>query len=153
MCLFHWNAHFDRIDIFAVWSKIFYGGSAVYQSNDRTLVDNLQPRRDLIKRERYLVPNSLVISRGCVNRCDFCYSNSFYRGGKHFYTKGGNFSWRKLCRDRKKFKTTVEKDAIVVARKTGPRYDGYLLRRHQKNYFFGILISSTYSFFSFSGKV
>ncbi|MCL2348928.1 MAG: cobalamin-dependent protein [Planctomycetaceae bacterium] len=58
----------------------------VYQSNDRSLVNGLMPRRDLFKRERYLVPNSLVISRGCVNRCDFCYSNSFYRGGKQFYT-------------------------------------------------------------------
>jgi radical SAM superfamily enzyme YgiQ (UPF0313 family) len=43
------------------------------------------PRRDLIKREKYLVPNSMVFSRGCPNRCSFCYVDSFYRGGKSFY--------------------------------------------------------------------
>lgn len=44
------------------------------------------PRRDLIKREKYLVPNSMVFSRGCPNRCSFCYVNSFYKHGKSFYT-------------------------------------------------------------------
>ncbi|MCM1989164.1 B12-binding domain-containing radical SAM protein [Oceanirhabdus seepicola] len=44
------------------------------------------PRRDLIKSEKYLVPNSMVFSRGCPNRCSFCYISSFYKGGKSFYT-------------------------------------------------------------------
>jgi radical SAM superfamily enzyme YgiQ (UPF0313 family) len=43
------------------------------------------PRRDLIRREKYLVPNSMVFSRGCPNRCPFCYVNAFYRGGKSYY--------------------------------------------------------------------
>ena len=43
------------------------------------------PRRDLIKRERYLVPNSLVVSRGCPHSCDFCYKETFFRGGRSFY--------------------------------------------------------------------
>lgn len=44
------------------------------------------PRRDLINRTKYLVPNSMVFSRGCPNRCSFCYVSSFYKGKKSFYT-------------------------------------------------------------------
>jgi radical SAM superfamily enzyme YgiQ (UPF0313 family) len=44
-------------------------------------------RRDLIKRHLYLVPNSLVVSRGCPHSCDFCYKSAFYEGGKSFYTQ------------------------------------------------------------------
>ena len=58
----------------------------VYYSQVRTLVGLPQPRRDLIKRHLYLVPNSLVVSRGCPNSCDFCYIEAFFRGGKSFYT-------------------------------------------------------------------
>lgn len=59
---------------------------SVYQSAIRELLSLPMPRRDLIKRRNYLVPNSIVVSRGCPHRCDFCYSNSFFRGGSHFYT-------------------------------------------------------------------
>ena len=45
------------------------------------------PRRDLIKRHLYLVPNSLVVSRGCPHLCDFCYKETFFRGGKSFYVQ------------------------------------------------------------------
>lgn len=45
------------------------------------------PRRELIKRHLYLVPNSLVVSRGCPHRCDFCYKDSFFQGGRSFYTR------------------------------------------------------------------
>ncbi|MHB0913915.1 MAG: B12-binding domain-containing radical SAM protein [Armatimonadota bacterium] len=58
----------------------------VYRSAERTLIGQPPPRRDLIKRNMYLVPNSLVVSRGCPHSCDFCYKESFYRGGKSFYT-------------------------------------------------------------------
>ncbi|MES9973192.1 MAG: radical SAM protein, partial [Candidatus Thiodiazotropha sp.] len=44
-------------------------------------------RRDLIKREHYLVPNSLVVSRGCPHHCDFCYKDAFFLGGRSFYTQ------------------------------------------------------------------
>ena len=37
-------------------------------------------RRDLIKRHRYLVPNSIVVSRGCPHVCDFCYKEAFFAG-------------------------------------------------------------------------
>ena len=44
-------------------------------------------RRDLIKRHLYLVPNSIVVSRGCPHHCDFCYKEAFFAGGKSFYTQ------------------------------------------------------------------
>lgn len=58
-----------------------------YFSSVRTL-EKLPPvRRDLIKREKYLVPNSLVVTRGCPHHCDFCYKDAFFQGGKTFYTQ------------------------------------------------------------------
>ncbi len=58
-----------------------------YISSERTLQDLPKIRRDLIKRPLYLVPNSLVVSRGCPHHCDFCYKESFFAGGKSFYTR------------------------------------------------------------------
>jgi len=57
-----------------------------YQSTVRTLVGAPRFRRDLIKRHLYLVPNSIVVSRGCPHACDFCYKDAFFKGGKSFYT-------------------------------------------------------------------
>jgi radical SAM superfamily enzyme YgiQ (UPF0313 family) len=57
-----------------------------YVSGTRTLMDLPFPRRDLIKRQLYLVPNSIVVSRGCPYVCDFCYKEAFFEGGKSFYT-------------------------------------------------------------------
>jgi radical SAM superfamily enzyme YgiQ (UPF0313 family) len=57
-----------------------------YVSEVRTLAGLPLPRRDLIKRHLYLVPNSLVVSRGCPHVCDFCYKEAFFEGGKSFYT-------------------------------------------------------------------
>ena len=53
----------------------------------RTIENQPKNRRDLIKREKYLVPNSLVISRGCPHHCNFCYKDAFFKGGKSFYTQ------------------------------------------------------------------
>jgi len=58
-----------------------------YVSIIRTLKDAPPVRRDLIKREHYLVPNSLVVTRGCPHHCDFCYKDAFFYGGKSFYTQ------------------------------------------------------------------
>ena len=44
-------------------------------------------RRDLIRRRSYLVPNSIVVTRGCPQHCDFCYKDAFFEGGKSFYTQ------------------------------------------------------------------
>jgi radical SAM superfamily enzyme YgiQ (UPF0313 family) len=58
-----------------------------YFSSVRTL-ETLPPvRRDLIKRHLYLVPNSIVVTRGCPHHCTFCYKDAFFDGGKSFYTQ------------------------------------------------------------------
>src|SRR3990172_8522296 len=59
----------------------------VYSSQLRTLLGVPPIRRDLIKRHLYLVPNSIVVSRGCPHTCDFCYKEAFFKGGKSFYTQ------------------------------------------------------------------
>lgn len=59
----------------------------LYSDTLRSLARLPSPRRDLIRRERYLVPNSIVVSRGCPQSCDFCYTRNFYAGGKTFYTE------------------------------------------------------------------
>lgn len=60
----------------------------IYESGlGRTLLGQPFIRRDLIKKNHYLVPNSLVISRGCPHHCDFCYKDAFFKGGKSFYTQ------------------------------------------------------------------
>jgi len=59
----------------------------MYQSTLRTLVGIPPIRRDLIKRHLYLVPNSIVVSRGCPHVCDFCYKEAFFEGGASFYTQ------------------------------------------------------------------
>lgn len=59
----------------------------IYRSSIRTLQNMPVVRRDLIKRHKYLVPNSIVVTRGCPHHCDFCYKDAFYEGGKSFYTQ------------------------------------------------------------------
>lgn len=58
-----------------------------YVSHTRTLAGLPRVRRDLIKRHLYLVPNSIVVSRGCPHTCDFCYKEAFFAGGRSFYTQ------------------------------------------------------------------
>lgn len=57
----------------------------VYEQGDVSLDLLPLPRRDLFKSDKYLVPNSMVFSRGCPNKCSFCYVSSFYKGGKSFF--------------------------------------------------------------------
>jgi radical SAM superfamily enzyme YgiQ (UPF0313 family) len=74
---------------FPQFIKDFTAGTpqARYESPVRTL-EGLPPiRRDLIKRHRYLVPNSIVVSRGCPHHCTFCYKDGFFEGGRSFYTQ------------------------------------------------------------------
>ena len=59
----------------------------IYNSTARSLVNIPPIRRDLIKRHLYLVPNSIVVSRGCPHHCNFCYKDAFFEGGKGFYTQ------------------------------------------------------------------
>jgi len=76
-------------DTFPVFLNDFRNGCAkkVYANSKRN-IENIPPiRRDLIKRHLYLVPNSIVVSRGCPHHCDFCYKDAFFEGGKSFYTQ------------------------------------------------------------------
>jgi radical SAM superfamily enzyme YgiQ (UPF0313 family) len=60
----------------------------VYRSTAGRTLDRVPPiRRDLIKRRNYLVPNSIVVTRGCPQHCDFCYKDAFFAGGRSFYTQ------------------------------------------------------------------
>ncbi|MEM9084191.1 MAG: radical SAM protein, partial [Planctomycetota bacterium] len=61
----------------------------VYDSraHERTLITLPPVRRDLIDRSRYLVPNSIVVTRGCPHHCSFCYKDAFFAGGKSSYTQ------------------------------------------------------------------
>src|SRR6266545_3060841 len=62
--------------------------AARYSSTSGRTLDRLPPiRRDLIHRRRYLVPNSIVVTRGCPQHCEFCYKDAFFQGGKSFYTQ------------------------------------------------------------------
>jgi radical SAM superfamily enzyme YgiQ (UPF0313 family) len=76
-------------DTWPQFLRDFRGGrpQKVYRSVVRTLADVPPIRRDLIKRRLYLVPNSIVVSRGCPHVCDFCYKEAFFEGGKGFYTQ------------------------------------------------------------------
>lgn len=76
-------------ETFPQFLKDFKAGrpKKIYFSSKRTLEGIPQIRRDLIKRERYLVPNSIVVTRGCPHHCDFCYKDAFFEGGKSFYTQ------------------------------------------------------------------
>ena len=88
-------AHADAIflgpgeDIWPAFLEDFRRGQAapVYRSRTRTLATVPPIRRDLIKRHLYLVPNSIVVSRGCPHVCDFCYKEAFFKGGASFYTQ------------------------------------------------------------------
>lgn len=59
-----------------------------YASTSGRTLDRVPPiRRDLIRRRSYLVPNSIVVTRGCPQHCDFCYKDAFFQGGRSFYTQ------------------------------------------------------------------
>jgi radical SAM superfamily enzyme YgiQ (UPF0313 family) len=60
----------------------------LYRSAAGRTIERVPPiRRDLIDRRRYLVPNSIVVTRGCPQHCDFCYKDAFFAGGRGFYTQ------------------------------------------------------------------
>lgn len=60
----------------------------LYTSASGRTLECIPPiRRGLINRNRYLVPNSIVVSRGCPQHCDFCYKDAFFQGGRSFYTQ------------------------------------------------------------------
>lgn len=54
-------------------------------------------RRDLMNQSKYLVPNTIVASRGCPYCCDFCYKEGFW--GRHYH------AFRPLSEIRKELDT------------------------------------------------
>ncbi len=89
-------AHADAVFLgpgeqtFPEFLREFRAGSPrrLYRSTDGRTLDRLPPiRRDLIRRRNYLVPNSIVVTRGCPLHCDFCYKDAFFDGGRSFYTQ------------------------------------------------------------------
>jgi radical SAM superfamily enzyme YgiQ (UPF0313 family) len=89
-------AHADAIFLgpgeqtFPQFLKDFRAGTPerVYVSLGGRTLERVPPiRRDLIQRRRYLVPNSIVVTRGCPQHCDFCYKDAFFEGGRGFYTQ------------------------------------------------------------------
>ena len=89
-------AHADAIFLgpgeqtFPEFLKDFRAGrpQRVYTSAAGRTLEGLPPvRRDLIRRSYYLVPNSIVVTRGCPQHCDFCYKDAFFQGGQGFYTQ------------------------------------------------------------------
>jgi len=77
-------------DTFPAFLKDFRAGAPrrLYRSTDGRSLARIPPvRRDLIKRRHYLVPNSIVVSRGCPQHCAFCYKDAFFAGGRSFYTQ------------------------------------------------------------------
>ncbi len=69
-----------------------------YQSTVRSLIGAPPIRRDLIQRRLYLVPNSLVVSRGCPHSCDFCYKDAFFEGGKSYYVQAVDDALAEMAR-------------------------------------------------------
>jgi radical SAM superfamily enzyme YgiQ (UPF0313 family) len=75
---------------FPVFLEQFRAGltQPVYRSTGGRTIEDVPPiRRDLIRRRNYLVPNSIVVTRGCPMHCDFCYKDAFFEGGRSFYTQ------------------------------------------------------------------
>jgi len=89
-------AHADAIFLgpgeqtFPQFLKDFRAGNPgrLYASTEGRTLERIPPvRRDLIRRKLYLVPNSIVVTRGCPQHCDFCYKDAFFQGGRSFYTQ------------------------------------------------------------------
>jgi radical SAM superfamily enzyme YgiQ (UPF0313 family) len=76
--------------IFPQFLQDFRNGRAArrYRSTAGRTLEHMPPiRRDLLRRRNYLVPNSIVVTRGCPQHCDFCYKDAFFAGGRSFYTQ------------------------------------------------------------------
>jgi radical SAM superfamily enzyme YgiQ (UPF0313 family) len=96
----------------------------VYRSTVRTLHGLPPPRRDLLKRGLYLVPNSLVVSRGCPHHCDFCYKDAFFEGGKSFYTQTVDAALAEIERLPGRHLYFLDDNLLADARFAGALFEG-----------------------------
>jgi radical SAM superfamily enzyme YgiQ (UPF0313 family) len=96
----------------------------VYRSRVRTLQGAPPPRRDLIRRGLYLVPNSLVVSRGCPHHCDFCYKDAFFEGGRGFYTQTVDDALAEIERLPGRHLYFLDDNLLADARFAGALFDG-----------------------------
>ena len=76
------EAHADALAIgegVALWPKVLADIEAgtlqkIYRGDyKRPYRDDPMPRRDLLPRDGFLTTSSVIATRGCHNRCDFCY--------------------------------------------------------------------------------
>jgi hypothetical protein len=90
-------------DTWPVFLEDFRRGEprARYTSTGRTLAGLPPVRRDLIRRRCYLVPNSIVVTRGCPQHCDFCYKDAFFAGGRSFYTQRVDAALAEIAPDQR----------------------------------------------------
>jgi radical SAM superfamily enzyme YgiQ (UPF0313 family) len=96
----------------------------VYRSEIRTLAGLPPIRRDLIKRHLYLVPNSIVVSRGCPHVCDFCYKEAFFEGGRSFYTQTVDAALAEIDRLPGRHLYFLDDHLFGAARFAGALFDG-----------------------------
>jgi radical SAM superfamily enzyme YgiQ (UPF0313 family) len=95
-----------------------------YRSTIRTLAGVPAIRRDLIKRHLYLVPNSIVVSRGCPHTCDFCYKEAFFEGGRGFYTQAVDDALAEIARLPGRHLYFLDDHLFGNARFAGALFDG-----------------------------
>ncbi len=93
-------------------------------TSDRSL-ERIPPiRRDLINRHLYLVPNSIVVSRGCPQHCDFCYKDAFFEGGRSFYTQRVDDALAEIARLPGKHLYFLDDHLLGNRRFAGALFDG-----------------------------
>ena len=77
--------HADAISLgngVEAWPRILHDAesgrlaSSYHGSYEVPFEDEPLPRRDLLDRSSYLTPASLIATRGCANRCGFCYMST-----------------------------------------------------------------------------
>ena len=81
-----------------------------YTSTAGRTLERVPPiRRDLIRRNYYLVPNSIVVTRGCPQHCEFCYKDAFFQVAEGFTPSGWMMLWLRSsdCLDAISISSTI----------------------------------------------
>ncbi len=97
----------------------------VYASLAGRTLERVPPvRRDLIRRASYLVPNSIVVTRGCPQHCGFCYKDAFFQGGRGFYTQRADDALAEIERLPGRHLYFLDDHLLGDARFAGALFDG-----------------------------